>query len=86
MKHLAAEDRSIELKVKYDGLQELITTLKDGQGAKKVSILKKMSTVTKMNGERWQSFSFNDHSFLCINVNQIGAFNHPSLRRGSCFL
>ena len=26
----------MELKVKYDGLQELIATLKDGQGAKKV--------------------------------------------------
>ena len=36
MKHLAVEDTSIELKTKYDGLQELIQTLKDGQGAKKV--------------------------------------------------
>ena len=35
---MAAEDRSMELKVKYDGLQELIVTLKDGQGAKKVCI------------------------------------------------
>lgn len=37
LKHVAAEDRSMELKVKYDGLQELIATLKDSQGAKKVN-------------------------------------------------
>lgn len=36
-KYQAAEDYSMELKLRYDGLQELIVTLKDGQGAKKVA-------------------------------------------------